>query len=138
MRCASAVVAEQLDGVVGGIGDLAADTAVAVDAGHQLDGDGLADGAAVVRRRAQATLETGARDLEGVAARHRVVGIERARHQPGDLGQAVEIDPVVALDGHAQGAAVEFDVVEAQPERIDDLCHQLGDGVDDAHGCPPL
>ena len=60
-----------------------------------------------VRLPAQPTLDAGTRDLELVTAGGREVGplVEQRRDEAGHLGEVVEVEAAVALDGHPQDAA---------------------------------
>ena len=79
--------------VVGGDDDALHPPLVGVDVG-QADGDELADLALEVLRNTQRPLDTGARDLERVARRDRVVLVELLGHQPAGESKCVERDPV--------------------------------------------
>src|SRR4029079_5411555 len=85
---------------------------------------GLADGPSEVGRRAQAAFETGTADLEGVVPGHRVVVIELAPDQPRDQGDGFEIEALLhtcrAIDGDAQRAAAELEVVQLEVQIRDD------------------
>ena len=126
--CARVVEADR-DGLLVGGDEHALQTALAalalgVDDVAQPQGDRLADRLLEVRRRAQAALEPGAGDLERVVPAHRVVVIELAADQARGQGDGLEIEAALELgrtvDGDAQRAAAELEVVEVEVQVGDD------------------
>jgi len=86
------------------------DAALALDVGLGLHGHVGADEALEVGWRAERTLETGARHLEGVAAGNGVVTVKSVGDDQGGLADAVEVDAAGPVDGHAQGGAQLLDI----------------------------
>src|SRR4051812_35560626 len=99
----------------------------------------LTDGSPEVLGRTQRPLDPGAGHLEGVAAGDRVVVVELTRHDPRGQGDGVEVDAAGLVDTDAQHAAGVLDVVDLEPEIVEQRGHGGTDAVSHGHvRTPPL
>ena len=84
----------------------------------------LADRLLEMNRRAQAALETGARDLQRVVPAHGVLVVELATDQSRREGDGFHVEALFdtggPVDGHAQRATTELEVVQVELQVGDD------------------